>query len=134
MPPETAPITGPSPMARTRVGNGSAALLAADGRSLWARRYREMLADHVSDLGGVEMVTASELSILRRACALAVELEAMEATFASDGGADPKALDVHQRASGSLRRLLESVGLERRAKAVSTDLRGYIEGRKAVAE
>ncbi|WP_429912887.1 hypothetical protein [Glycocaulis sp.] len=116
-------------MARTRVANGSAALLAADGRSLWARRYKEVLASHVSDKGGDSEVTAAELAILRRAAAITVECERMEAEFASAGQADPKALDLHQRASGSLRRLLESVGLERRAKAVNSDLGTYLEGK-----
>ena len=39
---------------RSRVGNGSALLPGVDGRSAWVRRCKELIADHVSDLGGVD--------------------------------------------------------------------------------
>jgi hypothetical protein len=39
--------------ARTRVTNGKSLLgPGVDGRSLWARRFRDVLALHLSDLGG----------------------------------------------------------------------------------
>ena len=73
---------------------------------------------HVSDLGGEAVITEAERSIVRRAATLTVELERLEAKFANDQAADG-ALDLYQRGANSLRRLLESVGLERRARDVT---------------
>jgi hypothetical protein len=47
---------------------------------------------------------------------LTVELERMERQFALNEQASPDELDAYQRCSNSLRRLLESVGLRRRAR------------------
>jgi hypothetical protein len=40
------------PTARTRITNGKELLPGIDGRSLWTRRFRDVLALHLSDLGG----------------------------------------------------------------------------------
>jgi hypothetical protein len=50
----------------------------------------------------------------------------MEGTFALAGEATPDALDLYQRTAGNLRRLLESVGLQRRARDVTPTLREYL--------
>ena len=88
----------------------------------------------ISDLGGSDVITAAERSIVRRAATLTVELERMEGAFASAGEATPEALDLYSRTAGNLRRLLESVGLQRRAKDITPDLRDYVSARSAEAE
>jgi hypothetical protein len=100
------------PRARTRVGNG-ASLLLADGRSTWAKRYREICAAHCSDLGGFENLSQAELAIIKRAATLQVELEAQEAALAN--GEAPKSFSLVEFAqvSNGLRRLLETVGIKR---------------------
>jgi hypothetical protein len=52
---------------------------------------------------------------------LVVELEIMEAKFAKAGdeGAAPSTLDLYARVAANMRRLLESVGLQRRARDVT---------------
>jgi hypothetical protein len=106
--------------ARSRVSNGSAILPGVDGRSGWVRRLRDLIRLHLSDLGGDAEVSEAERSIVRRAATLTVELERLELTFALAGEADAQQIDLYQRTANSLRRLLESVGLERRAKLVAT--------------
>src|SRR5689334_14032490 len=101
---------------RSRVANGSALLSGVDGRSPWVRRAKEIIADHISDLGGVNNCSASERSIVRRASTLTVELERLEAKFATAGEADTADLEVYQRCANSLRRLLEAVGIRRRPR------------------
>jgi hypothetical protein len=45
----------------------------------------------------------------------------LESKFAKvNGDADPRDLDLYIRASGNLRRLLQTIGLERRQKDVTT--------------
>jgi hypothetical protein len=114
------------------VGNGTALLPGVDGRSVWVRRARDIISDITSDLGGPDNISAAELSIVRRAAAITTELEKLEAKFAS-GEANASHLDLYQRTAGNLRRLLESVGLQRRAKPAMT-LTEYLASRKATPE
>jgi hypothetical protein len=110
--------------ARTRVTNGRALLgPGVDGRTLWARRFRDVLALHLSDMGGEANTSEAEKSIARRAACLVVELEAMEVRFATgdvpEGEEDTgNLIDRYQRCANTLRRLLESLGLSRRTKDV----------------
>jgi hypothetical protein len=108
--------------ARSRVSNGSALLPGVDGRSTWVRRLRDLIALHLSDLGGDDAVSEAERSIVRRVATLTVELERMESGFALAGEALPGQIDLYQRTANSLRRLLESIGLERRTRDVSPSL------------
>jgi len=119
--PDDSPYLAPgSPTSRSRITNRSAVLPDVDGRSTWVRRLRDLISLHLSDLGGEDAVSEAERSIIRRVATLTVELERMEASFALAGEAQPEQLDLYQRTAGNLRRLLETVGLERRAKPVET--------------
>ena len=93
-----------------------------DGRSAWTRRCRDLIAAHIADLGGIDNVPTAERSIVRRAATLTVELERLEAKFAMAGESSPADLDLYQRTAGNLRRLLEAVGLERRARTIEPSL------------
>lgn len=112
--------------ARSRMTNGSAVLSGVDGRSLWARRFRDLISLHLSDLGGEDYASEAEKSLIRRASALTVELERLEVSFATNGEADPEALDLYSRTAGNLRRLLEATGLRRRPRDVTPDLQDYL--------
>jgi hypothetical protein len=109
--------------------NGTAVVVGADGRSLWQRRFRDLVELHISDLGGVAAISQAERSIVRRIATLTVELEKLEARFADAEQANPKDLDLYQRTAGNLRRLLESIGLKRRARDVTPTLKGLIAAR-----
>jgi hypothetical protein len=117
MPEDSRPIGEFKPEARSRVSNGSKLLADIDGRSTWARRLRDLIQLHLADLAGE--ASEAERSIVRRAAALTVELERMETNFALAGEALPEQLDLYQRTANSLRRLLEAVGLDRRAKDIT---------------
>ncbi|MCQ0986491.1 hypothetical protein [Jiella marina] len=118
---------------RSRITNGSAVLPGVDGRSLWVRRLRDVIAAHVSDLGGPDAISEAEHSIIRRVATMTVELERMEAKFATKGEACAKDLDLYQRTAGNLRRLLEAIGMERRSKDVTPSLQTYMANREAAA-
>jgi hypothetical protein len=105
---------------RSRLTNGSALLPGVDGRSPWVRRCKDVIAAHLSDLGGEDNTSAAERSIIRRASVMTVELERMEAQFAAAGEASPEALDIYARISANLRRMLEAVGLKRVPREVQT--------------
>lgn len=109
------PKGGRKAYGRTSVANGNALLFGVDGRSIWVKRLRETLADYESDIPDA---STAERSIVRRACVLTIELERLERKFALAGEASDGDLDLYQRTAGNLRRLLEAVGLQRRAKPV----------------
>lgn len=126
MPSDSAEVAAAKSTARSRVSNGSAILPGVDGRSVWARRFRDLMELHVSDKGGPDAVSEAERSIIRRAAALEVELERLEAKFATSGEAAAADLDLYGRTSNTLRRHLEAVGLQRRAKDVTPTLDAYL--------
>lgn len=114
---------------RSKTTNGTAVVVGADGRSLWQRRFRDLVDLHISDLGGKDGISQAEYSIVRRVATLTVELEKLEMRFADADHANSKDLDLYQRAAGNLRRLLESIGLERKARDITPTLEQFLAGR-----
>jgi hypothetical protein len=115
---------------RSAVTNGRKLFVSGDGRSPWARRYRDLIAGHLSDLGGPENVSAGQASLIRRAAALECELEAAEGRLASGENGN---LSAFASATNSLRRLLATLGLERKASA-EPSLAEYIAATYGAAE
>lgn len=120
-----------TPTARSRVTNGNAVLPGIDGRSTWARRLRDLIDLHISDLGGPMAVSEAERSIVRRAATMTVELERLESQFAVNGEASARELDLYQRTAGNLRRLLEAVGTSRRQRNITPDPLSYAAAKAA---
>jgi hypothetical protein len=113
------PQPGDERYGKSRITNGSALLPGVDGRNAWVRRAKDIIALHLSDLAGEDKTSAAERSIVRRAAVLTVQLEQLEARFAlANGEASANELDLYARTSSTLRRLLEAVGLQRRAKDI----------------
>jgi hypothetical protein len=106
---------------RSAIANGKL-LPGVDQRSTWVRRCRELIDDHVSDLGGEANCSAAERSIVRRACVMQVELERLERKFAAAGEASADDLHLYQRITNTLRRCFEAIGLQRRPRDVSPSL------------
>jgi hypothetical protein len=117
---------------RSRVTNGTALLPGnVDHRSAWARRLRDVIVAHVSDMGGPDSTSTAERSIIRRAATLTVELERMESIFSAAGEASADAIDLYSRLAGNHRRLLEAVGLQRRSRDITPSLAQYLAAPKA---
>jgi hypothetical protein len=116
---------------RSKVANGRKLIPGVSGHSVWIRRAKEHIADAIADLGGEANTSAAERNLVRRAATLSVELERLEAKFATAGEADPADLDLYQKLSNTLRRLLAALGLHRRPRDVSVapDLTTYLRGR-----
>jgi hypothetical protein len=97
-----------------------------DGRSIYARRYRDLVALHTNDLGGAANISAAEQAIVRRAATIIINVERLELKFAQAEDVAASDLDLHQRMSNTLKRLLESLGLKRRARDVTPSLQDYL--------
>ena len=103
----------------SRVSNGTSLFSKeVDGRTFWAKRFRDLCALHSSDLGGDAQLSEAQKSLIRRGAALSAECESLEGRMAA-GTVTIEELDLYNRLSGNLRRILESIGLERRARPVN---------------
>ena len=122
------PHAGSDPGAKNRsaITNGTTLLPGVHKQSQWARRFRDIIDLYGSDHGGSDRLSEGRRAILRRIACLQVEMERLEVRFALAGGAEPADLDLYQRAAGSLRRLLEALGLDRVPRDVTPTLDQYL--------
>lgn len=113
---------------RSRVSNArakgkvvAAMLFAADidGRSIWGRRYRNLVDSIVSDMGGLHTLSELKLGLIRRVAALMIECEKLELPLARGEIAD---VDLLARLSSHMRRISETIGLERVTKTIEPTL------------
>jgi hypothetical protein len=121
--PKVGPVKHPG---RSRITNGSAFLPGIDNRGPWIRRCKDVIAAHLSDLGGLNNTSAAERSIIRRVGVLTAELEHLEVRFATAEETDAADLDLYQRMTNTLRRSLESIGLQRRTRDVTPTVAEYL--------
>jgi hypothetical protein len=113
-----APLVRRPSKLRSATTNGNRPfVLGGDSRGAWVRRWKDLTELHISDLGGPEACSEAQLSLCRRIATTSVELERLEARMSE--GDDSVDLDVYNRLAGNLRRMLESIGLERRARPVN---------------
>ena len=49
-----------------------------DPNSAWSRRYHDLAEHHTINLGGKDLLSAAQMSLVRRAAALGCELEQVE--------------------------------------------------------
>jgi hypothetical protein len=120
-----APLAPRPQTLKSKVTNGRRVFaIGGDGRGAWTRRWRDLVELHIADLGGADCMSEAQLSLCRRVSAIEVELEQMEASM-SEGGLKVD-LDLYNQLSGNLRRILESLGLERKSKDVTPDLHSYL--------
>lgn len=133
MPTDSHQLTSVPPAAstRSRITNGSEMLPGVDGRGVWARRFRDMNDAFLNHLGGEDNVSEPQRSLCRRAAAIETELNHIEAAFAASraAGAVPtqEQLDLYSRLSGAQRRLIDAIGLKRKAREIPpTSLAEYM--------
>ena len=116
MPADSPQIADRSPVARSRVTNDSALLAGVDGRSAIVRRYRDLVDAIISDLGGDDAISEGQRQLARRASALSVQCEQIEAVMANGGTINA---NDYVRLVNALNRVLGSIGLKRRMKDVN---------------
>jgi hypothetical protein len=130
---ETASETTPEiarrpPACRSRVGNGKVLLPMTDGRSVTARRFQDLYEDIAADLGGLDHLSEAERQLIRRAATLSAESERQEAEWANGRPFD---LTLYSTTANCLRRLFETLGLERKSRDVTPSLQSYLQARAA---
>jgi hypothetical protein len=120
--------------ARSRVTNGKSLWLDGDKRGPAARRFRDIFAAIVSDLGGSDLLTEGQKQLARRCSLLAIECEQIEAKAVVGEEIDLEAYGVM---TDRLGRAFQRLGLKRVPKDITPSLQAYLAqeaGRKPVTE
>jgi hypothetical protein len=111
------------------MSNGSKLLPMTDGRSVTARRFKDLVEDIAADLGGRAMLSEGERQLVRRAALLSAECERHEALSArGEAGFD---IELYVVMTNALRRVLETVGLRRVSRDVTPTLASYLQAKAA---
>lgn len=74
------------------------------------------------------MLSEAQLSLIRRSSTIEIELESMEGRLSRGEDVD---LDLFNRAAGNLRRLLETLGIQRSKRDVTLSLHDIIREKAA---
>jgi hypothetical protein len=109
-------MTTPKRRPRSAVTSRRKLWIDGDPNSAWSRRYADLVHRHVSDCGGESALSEAKLSLARRASALECELELLEGRMSQGEQVD---LNTYGRAASHLRRILESLGLERTPRDIT---------------
>ena len=116
-----ATVASPSPPARSRsaVSNGKRLHVERAGDNKWSRRFRDVLAEIVSDLGGdARNLSEGQRQIARRCALIAVECERIEGHALA--GREDVDLEVYGTLTDRLGRAFQRLGLKRKMRDVTT--------------
>jgi hypothetical protein len=101
---------------RSRVTNGKALFVEADGRGPWARRWRDVLAEIISDLGGHDGLSEGQRQLARRCATIAIACEKMEGEAAQGAEID---LETYGTLTDRLGRCFQRLGLRRQSRDIT---------------
>jgi hypothetical protein len=105
--------------ARSRISNGHDVLPNVDGRSIIARRYRDITTAILADQGGADVCSESRTQLIRRFAAAAVLAEQLESRLANGEQVD---INEHATLSSTLVRLAQRIGIDRIPRDISPTL------------
>jgi hypothetical protein len=97
---------------RSALTNDPLKLRGIDGRSVDARRYRDVAIALADDLGGQDKLNESCKILVRQAAALTVQVEGLQSKIVAGGDVD---LEQLTRLSNVLGRTLQRLGIRKRA-------------------
>jgi hypothetical protein len=88
------------------------------GDTAWARRFRDVLAEIISDLGGAGAgLSEGQRQIARRCATIAIACERMEGEAAAGAAID---LDAYGTLTDRLGRAFQRLGLKRQARPIES--------------
>ena len=102
------------------------AVEGVDGRTGQARRYRDILTQIECDLGGIDNLSEGQRQLCRRAATLSFTAEAMEVDAVAG---KPFDIDLFGQLTDRLGRCLQRLGLERKSRDVTPDLKSYLQAK-----
>jgi hypothetical protein len=109
--------------ARSRLSNARDLLPNVDGRSLIARRYRDIVSAIASDQGGADRLSETRLQLIRRFAAAACLAEQLEARLARGEQID---IQEHCLIVSTMVRVAQRIGVDRVPRDVAPSLAEYL--------
>ena len=122
---------GVTPAFRAAIVNGTPFLVTRSGKQVdrrthAGRRFEALIYALVSDLGGPQNTSVAEMELVRRAAAIAVDLAFAEAQAINNN--EPLDPHIYHTMADTQRRILQALGLRRRARDVTPRLSDILEG------
>src|SRR3974390_744786 len=121
---DRAPVERRPSKQRSKVTNGKRYFVEADERGPWARRWRDVLAGIINDLGGADLLSEGQKQLARRCATIAIECEKMEGEAAQGRDID---LFTYGTLTDRLGRALQRLGLKRVPRDVGPTLADYLQ-------
>ena len=112
-----------SPRCRSSVTNGRRLHVDHIGDTKWSRRFRDVLSEIISDLGGPDQLSEAQRQLARRAATISLECERLESKAVADVAID---LEVYGQLTDRLGRTFGRLGLKRVARDVTPTLDQYL--------
>ncbi len=113
---------------RSAVTNGARLHVVAPGDTKWARRFRDVLGQIVSDLGDADELSEGQRQLARRCATMAIACERMEGEAAAGHTID---LDAYGTLTDRLGRCFQRLGLKRQARDATPTLDQYLRAKGA---
>lgn len=104
---------------RSAVSNGKRLHVIPPGDGKWSRRFRDVLSEIISDLGGNQGLSEGQRQLARRCATLSIMCEKIEGEAAAGADID---LDEFAKLTGILGRTFWRLGLKRQSRDISPTL------------
>jgi hypothetical protein len=122
--PQARPAATTTPShARSAVTNGRRLHVQPVGDTAWSRRFRDLVAEITSDLGGADLLSEAQRQLIRRCAMLSVECEKMESAGVAGATID---LESYGQLTDRLGRAFQRLGLRRVPRDVTPTLAEYL--------
>jgi hypothetical protein len=93
------------------------------GDTKWSRRFRDVMSEIISDLGGPDQLSEAQRQLARRAATISLECERLESKAVAAEAID---LEVYGQLTDRLGRTFGRLGLKRVANDVTPTLEQYV--------
>jgi hypothetical protein len=103
--------------------NGKRIFVDRPGDTAWHRRFKDVFAQIISDLGGWDYLSEGQKQLARRATTLSIKCEQMEGRWAAGEEANDELYGVFVDRLG---RTFDRLGLQRKARDVTPTLTEYL--------
>ena len=108
-----------APKSRSAVTNLTRLHVEPPSDNAYARRFRDVLFEIISDIGGSDTLSEGQRQIARRCATLAIECERMESAAASGNEID---VDRYGQMTDRMGRAFQRLGLRRQARDATLSL------------
>ena len=108
---------------RSAVSNGKRLHVQSPKEGAWARRFRDVLAQIIADIGGPEGLSEGQRQLARRAATICISCEKLEGEAAAGRDID---LETFGQLTDRLGRCFNRLGLKRQQRDVTPDPLDYV--------